>query len=300
MPRRSTSKQSRRKSQASSSTPSVQTKLPLNHQAFPQAGQAFTSPPEPSLIQSSSVARKSSYRKKYTDTESWVDRNLGELIEIFNLNLLDLTEDEAKFIVIKLVDMLRGEAATIDKDTIRRRFIRNMQQIHQVIAQSILELRDELTLNQLEFVVNNIGEAVLGYAHRLYKEVLKYNKLELLEILRTLWRTYWIQKKYQMLPVECPRCKFNSLMPDLSCIICEASVSEEELKKYLRFRELLQDFVKQYSEEDVKKTIMYGYIYLNSLGLKPPTHEKDKLDIEILLNSREKDYLKSLLSNKGA
>ncbi|MEM4041140.1 MAG: hypothetical protein QXM83_04885, partial [Ignisphaera sp.] len=114
------------------------------------------------------------------------------------------------------------------------------------------------------------------------------------------WRTYWILKRYNILPVECPRCKFNSLMPDLTCIICGSTVSEEELKKSIDFEKMLKEFVNLYSEEDVKKTIVYGYLYINSLGLKPPTHERDKLDIEVALNTKEKEILKLMLkTSKG-
>ncbi|MEM1645384.1 MAG: hypothetical protein QXL96_05880 [Ignisphaera sp.] len=256
--------------------------------------------PASSTTSISTSSRKSAtHKKRYADTESWVDKNLEELIDTFNLGTLDLAKDEARVIVTKLVDILRGEAATLDKDTIRRRFIRNLQHVNQIIAQLILELREELSLNQLEFIVSNIGEAILGYAPRLYNEIVKHRRHDLLETLRATWRTYWVQRKYQLLPVICPRCGFNSLMPDLTCIVCGASINEGELKRYVEFEKLLRDFVERYSEEDVKKTIMYGYIYLNNLGLKPPTHERDKLDIEILLSSKEKELLKSLLSNKG-
>lgn len=241
----------------------------------------------------------SSAKRKYLDTESWVDKNLDELMDIFNLGLLDLTKDEAKAITVKLVEVLRGESATIDKDTIRRRFTRYAQYANQIIAQSVLELREELTPTQLEFVVNNIGEAILGYAPRLYREIIKRNLANLLDVLKVTWRTQWIQRKYPIAPVECPHCGFSALMPDLGCIVCGSSITEEELKKHIGFDKLLEDFVKQYGDEDVKKTITYGYVYLNSLGLKPPTAERDKLDIEILLTNKEKEYIKMLLANKG-
>lgn len=244
-----------------------------------------------------SIQKPATSRKKVIDAETWVDKNLDELIDIMNIGRFELTREEMRIIALRLVDILRGESASIDKDVIKRRFQRYIQQMYQLIAQFLLELREELTQIQLEFVINNIGEAVLGYAPRLYREALRCNRGDLIEILRVSWRNYWILKKYQILPVECPVCKFNSLMPDLGCIVCGSSVSEEELKKYLDFEKLLKDFVKQYSEEDVKKVVIYGYIYLNSLGLKPPTHERDKLDIEVLLNNKEKELIRSMLTN---
>lgn len=296
---RSSQNKSKRSQQ---SEPSVQTNLPTSSQTSTELQKSSTSVevPASSITSVSASSRKSSsHKRRYTDTESWVDRNLDELIDAFNLGILDLTKEEAKAIVTRLVDILRGEAATLDKDTIRRRFIRNVQHINQIIAQTILELREELSLNQLEFVVNNVGEAILGYAPRLYNEIVKHRRYDLLETLKATWRTYWIQRKYHLLPVVCPRCGFNSLMPDLTCIVCGASIDEGELKKYVDFEKLLRDLVEHYGEEDVRKTIVYGYVYLNNLGLKPPTHERDKLDIEILLNNKEKEFLKFLLSNKG-
>lgn len=243
---------------------------------------------------------RSSSSRKYVDTESWVEKHLDELIDIFNLNMLELDREESKTIAIKLVDILRGESSTLDKDTIRRRFSRYAQNMYQIIAQSILELHECLSITQLEFVVNNIGELVLGYAPRLYREAIKHGREDLIDTIRASWRTYWILKRYNILPVECPRCKFNSLMPDLTCIICGSTVSEEELKKSIDFEKMLKEFVNLYSEEDVKKTIVYGYLYVNSLGLKPPTHERDKLDIEVALNTKEKEILKLMLkTSKG-
>lgn len=302
MPRKSSSRSTK---SSSTSKTSSQSTLPIakqepsniqqqplkNNVAQPQASATYPKPAHKST--------PSSAKRKYLDTESWVDKNLDELIDIFNLGLLDLSKDEAKAIIVKLIEILRGESTTIDKDTIRRRFARHFQHINQIIAQSILELREELTFTQLEFVANNIGEAVLGYAPRLYREIIKHNLTNLLDVLKTTWRTQWTQKKYPILPIECPRCGFNALMPDLGCAVCGSSVTEEELKRYIGFEKLLEDFVKQYSSEDVRKTIAYGYVYLNSLGLKPPTTERDKLDIEILLTNREKEYIKMLLVNKG-
>lgn len=234
--------------------------------------------------------------KKFTDTETWVDRNLSDLIEIFGLDSLELTTEESRAISVRLVDMLRGESSSIDKDTIKRRFTRHAQMNRQMIAQMILEIRDNLTQTQLEFIVNNLGEAVLAYAPRLYREALRYRREDLIDILRATWKKSWVEKRYPILPVECPRCRFDSLMPDLSCIVCGEVVSEEELKRYVGFDRLLQDLVKSHSEEEVLKTITYGYVYLNSLGLKPPTRDRDKLDIELALSAREKMYLRNLLT----
>jgi len=272
--------------------------LPSHSTRAEEVGQEGINSRNVASTRQSKQARKSSTKRNVVETESWVDRYLDELVEAFNLDMLGLSPEESRYIVVRLVDILRGESSSLNKESIKRRFNRYIQQMNQLIAQHILELREELTVNQLEFVVNNIGEAILGYAPRLYKEVMRLGRADLLDVLRNVWRTYWVQRKYHLLPVTCPRCGFDSLMPDLVCIVCGAVVDEKELKQFVEFEKLLEDFVKQYSEEDVQKTLVYGYLYLNSLGLKPPTHERDKLDLEILLTSKEKDLLKTLLEKK--
>ncbi len=219
-------------------------------------------------------------------------------MEKLGLDYLKLSEEEYQTLLTKIVDMLRGEASTINMDTIVRRFRRNLEAMYQIIASMLLELRDELTDEQLEFVVNNIGDAILGYAPRLYAEVIKRGRTDLLERLRAEWDRAWIVKKQTALPVRCPVCGFSALMPDLSCIVCGSSVDEKQLKESVSFRELLRDFVRTYPRDVVETAIKYGYVYLTSYGIKPPTERREPLDIEIVLTRDEKEFLRSLLGER--
>jgi hypothetical protein len=242
--------------------------------------------------------RKTVAKRKYIDTEGWVEKHLKELIEVFGLQFLNLTDDEFMKIIVNIVDMIRGESSSLDLDVITRRFKRNLMFLYPLIASMILELRDSLTDEQIEFVVNNIGEAVLAYASRLYKDLVGRGRNDLIDRLKDYWNKYWVLKKYPILPVLCPICKFNSLMPDLTCMVCGSVVSEKKLKESINFIELLEDFVRNNNIEDVKKAINYGYVYLSSMGIKPPSENRDPLDIEIVLSNNEKEYLKSLIEYK--
>ncbi|MEM2528689.1 MAG: hypothetical protein QXG40_04755 [Ignisphaera sp.] len=237
----------------------------------------------------------SASKRKYVDTESWVEKHLNELIEAFGLQFLELSNEEFMKIATTIVDMIRGESLTLDLDSIVRRFRRNTMFIYPIIASMILELRDELTDVQIEFIVNNIGEAILTYAPRLYRDLVTRGRTDLIDRLRDYWNRYWIIKRHPVLPVSCPVCKFNALMPDLTCIVCGATVSEKALKESVNFTELLKDFVKNHSVEEVMKAVSYGYVYLSSIGIKPPSESRDPLDIEVILNSYEKEFVKLLI-----
>lgn len=248
----------------------------------------------------SSVRRASASKKRYVDTEEWVEKHLSELVDALGLRFLELTDEEYLKIVAGIVDMVRGEASTLNLDTIVKRFRRNTVLLYPIIAATILELRDALTDSQIEFVVNNIGEAVLTYASRLYRELVAKGRNDLIDRLREYWNRYWVVKRHPVLPVSCPVCKFNALMPDLTCMVCSSTVSEKTLKDHANFTELLKDFVKNYGVEDVMKAISYGYVYLSSIGLKPPTDARDPLDIEIVLSSREREFIKSLIEVRSS
>ena len=225
--------------------------------------------------------------------------HVDTLIERLGLDTLPLKREELQSILVKIVDLLRGEAATINMDTIARRFRRNLEEMYRIIAVSILELRDELDPETLEFVVNNIGPYVLAHAPRLYREAKKYGRDDLIERLRAEWSRAWISIRKTTLPVQCPRCGFNALTPDLTCLVCGSAVDEKELKEFLGFDKLLHEFVELYPREDVEKAVKYGYVLLNSLGLKPPTAQREPLDIEIVLSSNEIELLKNLLRERA-
>lgn len=241
-----------------------------------------------------------SSKRKAVDTEDWVLRHADELVSRLGLEFLKLSAEEYVSLLTKIVDMVRGESATIDIDTVVRRIKRNVDKIYPMLAATLLELRTSLDEEQLEFVVNNIGEAVLAYAPRLYSEARKLGREDLIEKLRNTWRQYWVLKRYPILPVTCPYCNFNSLMPDLSCAICGAIVSENELKSFLNFKALLEEFALKEPIENVKKALSFGYVYVNSLGIKVPGEHRDVLDIEVLLTSKDKEILIDKLKQREA
>jgi hypothetical protein len=245
------------------------------------------------------VQIRASSRRRVVDTEEWVSRHVSELVPLLGLDFLRLSTEEYLTVLIRIVDLVRGESVTLDVETIVKRIRRNSDRVYPLLATLLLELRSSLDEEQLEFVVNNIGEAVLAYAPRLYGEAKRLGRMDLIERLRDMWRHHWVLKRHPILPVTCPRCNFNSLMPDLSCLVCGAMVSESELKSFLNFGSLLEDFALRENVEDVKRALSFGYVYVNSLGVKAPGGQKDVLDIEVLLSNKDKEVLLDKLKQRG-
>ncbi len=214
------------------------------------------------------------------------------------LDILGLNDEELQAILTKIVDLLRGDASTINADTIVRRFHRNLEAMLNIVATSILELRDELHGDLLEFVVSNIGDSVLAHAQRLYREALREGREDLIDRLRAAWASAWVKIRGPPLPVKCPKCGFDALMPDLTCLVCGSVIDEKELKKSVNFEQLLKEFAQLAPVEDVKVAIDYGYVYLNSLGVKSPRERRHPLDIEVVLSSSEKQILAELLKER--
>ncbi len=251
-----------------------------------------------SVSQEGSSSKGRGSRKRYVDTEEWVSKHLTELINRLGLDFLELSEDEYLELLTEIVDELRGDTATLNIDTIVRKFKRTIDIMYSRIAGWLLRHREKLSIQQLEFVINYIGSIVLGegVASRLYREAIEIGRHDLVERLRYLWRMWWVKIRYPILPMPCPICGFYSIMPDLTCLICGNTVSEKQLKEYINFSKLLEEFAKSSDIESIKKAISYGYVYVNSLGVKAPSENRDILDVEILLTDNEKELLKKYLS----
>ena len=110
----------------------------------------------------------------------------------------------------------------------------------------------------------------------------------LLSMLRTLWERYGLP-----LPLRCPRCGFMSITPELSCIVCGAAPSEEEVKRANNFEEELKRAVQGWHESLIMEVVSAGYVYFNG-EILPPSMGKGQ-GVILHLNQREKGMLRDLL-----
>jgi hypothetical protein len=232
--------------------------------------------------------------KKEADVNGWLDKNVDELVSALGLEYLGLSRDEYLEILRRPVELLYGSPSTKpDVETIVKRFRRFSENVYPLIAVALLNLKEDLKSEHLDFIVNNIGKAVLEYAPKLYKEAVRLGREDVLPTLRRLWRIAWIEQHSKTLPVTCPKCLFNSLTKDMYCLVCGSVVTEKQLKEFLDFRELLKNYVNSVSCEELRELTRYDYVLLNNNGIKHPKELREEgVDIEVLLSNDEKTLIK--------
>lgn len=232
--------------------------------------------------------------KKEADVNGWLDKNVDELVSALGLEYLGLSRDEYLEILRRPVELLYGSPTTKpDVETIVKRFRRFSENVYPLIAVALLNLKEDLKSEHLDFIVNNIGKAVLEYAPKLYKEAVRLGREDVLPTLRRLWRIAWIEQHSKTLPVTCPKCLFNSLTKDMYCLVCGSVVTEKQLKEFLDFRELLKNYVNSVSCEELKELTRYDYVLLNNNGIKHPKEVREEgIDIEVLLSNDEKTLIR--------
>ncbi|BFH74308.1 hypothetical protein SJAV_22520 [Sulfurisphaera javensis] len=236
--------------------------------------------------------KKLSSKEKYVDPNVIIDEYLDEVINSLGLAYLNLEREEFKELIKEPFAAAVGEVKTKPKArTIINRLQANRDSLMEFLALKLLRIKDldKMTDEQLEFVVYNIKSAIKDLGPRLYEELVKRNRQDLIDFLRSTWATYGINS-----PIECPRCKFNAIMPDLSCYICKYIISMKQLKEEIHVIDLLIDYSKV-DPEGFKEIISSGYFYYSWSGVSPPSKmpKNDPLVFEIVLNKDEKEKLKS-------
>jgi len=234
-------------------------------------------------------------RKKALDLEEWVSERLDEISSRLGLDMLGLSREELLTILTKIVEIVLGESRP-DIDTIVKRIRRSEDRIRPLIAVGILELRETLSEDQLEYVVSALGPWILTHAGKLYREAKRLGKEEYLAPARVEWNRQWMVQRDKVLPPECPVCGFNSLMPDYTCIVCGSSPSTKSIAEHYKVEEYLENMARRGDVEGLKKILDAGYILVSSTGIKIPGRDaKDKYDLEVHLTGQLREKVKTLV-----
>ncbi len=246
-------------------------------------------------------ARKSakSRKKREVNLDNWIEKHIDNIVSLTGLDLLGLTHEQYVDLLKDIIIQLYGSTSSYTKaEVVAKRFMRYSERVYPIIASRLTMLLSRFTPTQLEFIVYNIGDSILGLAPKIYVEVKKAGRDDLLQILRNKWANMWLRNKLPVLPAECPKCGFNALMPDLSCLVCGASVSEKEVKEKMNFKDAFIDFVNSLTCEQLSDLIKYDYVLVNGLGLKHPKEKRTLIDIEIYLSRSEKEIVRREYSSK--
>jgi len=237
--------------------------------------------------------KKSIKKEKYVDPNELIEEYLDEVINSLGLAYLNLERDEYKELIKEPFAGAVGQVKTKPKvRTIINRLQANRDSLMEFIAMRLLRIKEvsKLTDDQLEFVVYNVKTAIKDLAPTLYEELVKRNRNDLIDFLRATWARFGINS-----PIECPKCKFNAIMPDFSCYVCKYVISMKQLKEQIHVTELLTEYAKT-DRDGFKEILSSGYFYYSWEGVSPPSkmHKNDPLVFEIVLNKEDKEKLSNM------
>ncbi|MCC6030389.1 MAG: hypothetical protein LM586_01940 [Desulfurococcales archaeon] len=251
-----------------------------------------------SIENSSKSISKISKRKSF-DIDSWIDERLNDLAVKLEIEYLNLDKSLLKDIIKRIVELLWEEDKRPDMDRLSNRIKRNIERLRTIIAQMIIESGVSLSNEMLEYVTTSAGPWILSYASSLYKIAKDRGREDLINIMRGAWVKWWIQIRGTEIPPECPRCKFNSLMSDGTCIVCGYTPSASELLKYNNFDLYVDNLIKKGDLNRAKLILEKGYVIISSTGIKSPDEERYKFDIEVHLPTTYKEKILSHLKELG-
>ena len=238
-------------------------------------------------------------KKREINVEAWVDRHIEEFLSLSGLDMLALDIKTYKEILTDILIQLFGSTTSYTNvKTLVKRYYRNKNSLDQVIASRLASVVESFNNEQLEYIVYNVSDSILYLAPKLYLAAKKAGREDLINILRSKWNTSWLKKKTKILPAPCPKCGFNSLTPDLLCLVCGATATEKELKSYIGFTQLLKEVLEDIDCNSLSKLSRYEYVLLEDSSIKFPWDKRHLLDIEIYLSSQEKNLINEALKKK--
>jgi len=247
-------------------------------------------------------AKKVKRRKKRREIniEAWIDKYIMDFVDLTGLDILGLNEKQYKELLSDIIVELYGSLTSYSNvKVVAKRYLRARDKVNEVIAARLAFMADKLSPEQLEFIVFNIGvNSALSVIPRIYGFLKKLGRDDLLDVLRVKWRNSWLKKKYVVLPPQCPYCGFNSLMPDLTCLVCGALVSEKDIVNSKDFKTKFAELVKALDCEKLKKMLKHDIVLYNESEVKLPDQGRSPVDIEIYIPQSLKSIIRSEIKEK--
>lgn len=241
--------------------------------------------------------RKSARRS--VDVDAWVEENVDEFVALAGLTSLGLSRDQYIDLLRDILTQLYGSPTTYTSvETVVKRYSRHKDGINEIVANRLVQMLETLTPEQLDFVVLSVKDSALIVAPRIYHQLVRNGREDLIEVLRIKWFKAWLARRYRTPPLICPVCNFNSLMPDLTCAVCGATVSERRLKRDVNFERMLREYVSELSCSDLKELLNYDTILLSSEGLKHPALVRGPVDVEVYLSLAEKRLIRDMYTSR--
>lgn len=239
-------------------------------------------------------------KKREVNIEAWIDKYIMDFVSLTGLDILGLNEKQYKELLSDIIIELYGSLTSYSNvKVVAKRYLRARDKINEVIAARLAFMVDKLSPEQLEFIVFNIGvNTALSVIPRIYGFLKKLGRDDLLDVLRVKWRNSWLKKKYAVLPPQCPYCGFNSLMPDLTCLVCGALVSEKDIVNSKDFKTKFAELVKALDCEELKNMLKHDVVLYNDSEVKLPTRGRLPVDIEVYVPQNLKSIIRSEIKEK--
>ncbi|WP_292320886.1 hypothetical protein [Caldisphaera sp.] len=241
--------------------------------------------------------KKLQKKAKLSDEEfnNFVSNISNEIIDRFGLDLINLTSDDIKDLVEEIItSIVESRVTKPTEESLMKKFINLKDQFMKAIAGRLIE-RDEInSRDRIEFLIAYAPELAAKSAPRLYKIAKKINASDLIDNLRQLYNAYG-----NPTPIRCPVCGFNSVIQDMTCIVCGAVLDEKDIKKDINLKEQLLKLRKIYNDRLIEEIVSSGYIIYDG-EIKPPSlQEKDKISVKLHLNKEEREILLNLLRDNA-
>ncbi len=176
-------------------------------------------------------------------------------------------------------------------ESIVKRIVAAREGILKALAARLLEEPEKLDREQLEFIVANAPELAGRAAPALYEVALRLGADDVIDALRSLWLQYG-----RPTPIKCPRCGFHAVAPDLSCIVCGAQLSEEEVKRSIGFDALLEEFAERADVRLVEEAASAGYVLVDGEVHAPSERPLLQYYVELYLSREERERLRRVLA----
>ncbi|MEZ0394367.1 MAG: hypothetical protein ABWK00_04925 [Desulfurococcaceae archaeon] len=230
--------------------------------------------------------RRVTRKAKSIDVDELVDKYGRDVLERLGVDQLGLGEGLLLNLARDVIEALTaGTTSKPDLETLLRRLERNKQALMELVSYKLAASLDSLSEQQLEFVVNNGGRSIVGEVPRLYKSAKSHGREDLIDTLRALWNKYGKRS-----PVTCPKCGFDSIMPDHGCFVCGHVVSERYIRERTSFDSMFKEFVKVADTAALSDLANIGYILISSRGLVHPRSreaQRGEVLIPVTLNSKD-------------
>lgn len=183
---------------------------------------------------------------------------------------LELPSEKAREIIREIVENIASSYSSKPSlESILKRIKRNIRLFYEYIVSRIVSEIDTPSPRQLEYIITRGGRALVPEAGMLYRQAVKQNREDLVDILRNIWNIHGPKGM-----INCPRCGFNSVAPDRSCLICGNTVPEDHVRNSLGFNEKFELYLKTASVAELNETLQFGYVLLGDRGVYCPRSKR--------------------------